>query len=322
MRYVSVAPDQLQLRIPVALPLAMLSAGIDVLHAQYLAPPVSPGRVVVSIHDIAFEHYPQFFPRTAIPQMRILVPLTARRACAVLTLSEFCKQDIVRRYCLEPDKVVVAGGAANPMFKPVHDGTRLRAIRTQYGIGNQFLLCVGNLQPRKNLKTLIAAYMKLRQADIVRHKLVVVGRKAWLYDDAFVAARNSGYSSELIFTGYVPDDDLVALYNAADAFVYPSIFEGFGLPPLEAMACGTPAITSNTSCFPEVVGDAAVMIDPLDTDALAQAITTVLLDANLRAHLRQAGMQRAKRYSWESTARIILSTYCNAMQRTSSSQVA
>src|SRR5205085_8562445 len=140
------------------------------------------------------------------------------RAAAVLTLSEYSKTTIVRRYCTPPEKVVVAPCAADPMFRPLHDEARLARVRERYGTGERFILCVGNLQPRKNLRTLIASYVKLRQADAVRHRLVLVGRKAWLHDEAFAAAGASGYDEDLIFTGYVPADDLVALFNAAELF--------------------------------------------------------------------------------------------------------
>ena len=179
-------------------------------------------------------------------------------------------------------------------------------MRERYGTGERFILCVGNLQPRKNLHTLIDAYVRLRRADATRHKLVLVGKKAWLYDDIFAAARASGYAEEIVFTGYVPDDDLVALYNAADLFVYPSIFEGFGLPPLEAMACGTPVIASNTSSLPEVLGDAALIVDPLDLERLACTMLTVLQDTELCAGLSVRGRKRTDAFSWQATARAIV----------------
>jgi glycosyltransferase involved in cell wall biosynthesis len=282
---------------------------IEVLHAHYAGPPVCPAPVVLSLHDIAYERYPQFFPHDLLRHLRAIVPPAIRRAAVVLTLSEFSKRDIVRRYCLPAEKVVVAGCAADPIFRPMQDEAHLAAVRAHYGTGAPFILCVGNLEPRKNLGTLIAAYLRLRRVDIIRHKLVLVGRKAWLYDDIFATARASGYADELVFTGYVPDEDLVALYNAADLFVYPSIFEGFGLPPLEAMACGTPVITSNTSALPETVGDAALMVDPLDGEALARAIAAVLGDAGLREQLSTRGRQRAGAFSWEATARIIRGVY-------------
>jgi len=299
----------LPLYTPVGLPLAIARERIDVIHVQYMASPLAPARVVVSVHDVAFERYPQFFTPGTVARFRTLVPLTVRRAAAVLTLSEYSKRDIVRRYCVPPEKVVVAPCAADPMYGPIHDAARLAAVRARYGTGDHFILSVGNLQPRKNLRTLIEAYVRLRQADATRHKLVLVGREAWLHDDIFAAARASGYADELVFTGYVPDADLVALYNAAEVFVYPSLFEGFGLPPLEAMACGTATVTANTSALPETVGEAALTVDPRDGEALAGALARLLGDGALRARLEREGLARAALFSWDDTARIILDTY-------------
>jgi glycosyltransferase involved in cell wall biosynthesis len=186
----------------------------------------------------------------------------------------------------------------------------LAAARARYGTGERFVLFVGALKPTKNLSTVIEAYVRLRRADATRHRLVLVGgTTAWLKEDITAAARASGYGDEIVFTGYVPDDDLVALYNAADIFVSPSLFEGFGLPPLEAMACGTPVVTSNTTSLPEVVGDAALMVNPLDAEELAGAMSAVLGDDALRAHLATRGLERAAAFSWEATARIVLEVY-------------
>jgi glycosyltransferase involved in cell wall biosynthesis len=312
MRCVELAPKNLQARILLSMPLALARERIDVFHAQYLAPPLCPSPVVVTVHDISYEHYPQFFTPAAVLQLRALVPLTVRRAQAVLTVSEFSKRDIVRRYRVPPERVFVAHGEADPIFHQFHNEGRLAYLRQRYGIGGRFILCVANLQPRKNLKTLIASYIKLRRADASRHKLVLVGRKAWLHDEIFAAACASGYSDDLVFTGYVPDEDLVALYNAADLFVYPSIFEGFGAPPLEAMTCGTPVVTTKTSSIPEVVGDAAILVDPLDTEAMAQAIATVLHNPDLQARLTARGLQRAAGFSWDTAARTIASVYHSA----------
>jgi len=309
MRRVVVRPHNPLVRIPLTFPLALARERIDVVHVQYVAPPVCPARVVVSVHDIAYERYPQFFTPGEVARFRALVPLTIRKAAAVLTLSEFSKRDIVRRYNVPPDKITVTYLAADPMFRPIHDASRLSAVREKYGTGETFILSVGNLQPRKNLRTLIDAYVRLRRAGVTRHKLVLVGKKAWLSDDIFAAARASGYAGELVFTGYVPGEDLVTLYNAADIFVYPSIFEGFGLPPLEAMACGTPVVCSNTSSFPEVVGDAALMVDPLDVDGLAEAMSRSLRDAALWTRLSARGPRQSTLFSWEHTARITLDRY-------------
>lgn len=297
-----------------SLPLSIARRRIDVLHVQYMAPLLCPGRIVVSVHDIAYERHPEFFTAESVAAMRAYIPRTIRRSTAVLTPSEYSRRDIVDFYGLAPEKIVVAPCAADPIFRSIRDQAALARILTRYHTGERFILCVGNVQPRKNLKTLIDAYVRVRRADATQHKLVMVGRKAWLYDDTFAAARASGYQDDLIFTGYVPDDDLVALYNAADLFVYPSLFEGFGLPPLEAMACGTPVVTSNTSALPETVGNAALTIDPLDVEALAQAMATVLNEEAVHAALSERGIKRASVFSWEATARIILDVYRESVQ--------
>jgi glycosyltransferase involved in cell wall biosynthesis len=311
MRRVVVWPRNPRVRLPVTFPLALARTQVDVLHVQYMAP-LYPVRTVVTVHDIAYERYPQFFPPVVTAGLRAVVPMTIRRAATVLTGSEFSKRDIVGRYHVLPEKVVVVPYAADPMFRPLRDEARLAAVRARYGTGESFVLCVGNLQPRKNVKTLIDAYVRLRRAGATRHKLVLAGRNVWLHDETFAAARASGFADELIFTGYTPDEDLVALCNAADLFVYPSIFEGFGLPPLEAMACGTAVITSNTSALPEVVGEAALTVDPLDAEALATAMAAVLSDADLRTWLGAQGLKRAAAFSWETTARTILEVYRHA----------
>jgi glycosyltransferase involved in cell wall biosynthesis len=312
MRRVVVEPYNPLIRMPITFPLALARERIDVVHVQYIAPPICSARIVVTVHDISYERYPHFFAPEAITQLRALVPLTIRHAATVLTVSEFSRQDIIRRYCVAQEKVVVAHGSADPVFHPIHDPAQFSAARERYGTGEQFILCVGNLQPRKNLVTLINAYVRLRQADATRHKLVLVGGKSWLYDDIFAAARDSGYIDDLVFTGFVPDDDLVALYNAAELFVYPSLFEGFGAPPLEAMACGTPVVTTNTSSIPEVVGDAALLVDPLDVEGMARAMAAVLDDHALRARLSARGLDRASAFSWDAAARTIVDVYRRA----------
>ena len=314
MRHIVVGSPNRFLRLPFAASLALLREQIDIVHVQIAAPLLFGARIVVTLHDISYERYPQFFTPEIVQKLRVTVPLTLRRAAAVVTDAEFTRQDIVRRYCVPPEKVVVAPLAADPIFRPLHDTARLAEVRARYGTGEHFILCVGTLEPRKNLKTVIEAYVRLRRADATRHRLVLVGQQGWLYDDIFAAARASGYEEDLVFTGYVPDQDLVALFSAADLFVYPSIFEGFGLPVVEALACGTPVVTSNTSSLPEVVGDAALMVDPLDVEELARVTATVLTDAGIRAWLSARGPQQAATFSWERTARIVLRVYQDVLR--------
>src|SRR5581483_108978 len=252
---------------------------------------------------------PQFFNPSDLRQLRLRVPLTLRRAAAVLTGSEFCKRDIARRYGVPSEKIVVAPYAADPIFRPIEDAARLDEVRTRYATGPRYILFVGVLKPNKNVKTLVEAYVRLRQADRVRHRLVLVGQQELLYGEMFARAREAGMAGDLVFTGRVSDQDLVALYNAADLFVQPSLFEGFGLPSLEAMACGTPVVTSTAAAIPEMVGDAALTVDPLDVEALAGAIATVLDDEALRRRMAARSIERAAMFSWETAARAALGVY-------------
>jgi len=296
-------------RFPLTSSLVLARTRVDVVHEQITAPFIFGTPLVVTIHDILHEHYPQFYPPNVLRDMRITTPLTVRRAAAIITDSEFSRQGIIRRYRAAPEKVVVAPLAPDPIYRPIRDPRRLHAVQERYGTGEKFILFTGALKPTKNLPRVLDAYVRLRRASAIHHRLVLAGGRAWEIDDLLTVARESGYGDDIVFTGYVPDEDLVALYNAADLFVQPSLFEGFGLPPLEAMACGTAVVTSNTSALPEVVGDAALMVDPLDVEALAAAMARVLTDADLRADLEARGLARAAQFSWERTARIVHDVY-------------
>jgi len=314
MRRAVVRPDRALIRVPFVLPLALARNNIDLVHVQYVAPPLCPSRIVVTVHDIAYDRYPQYFTRKEVLRFRLLVPSTVRRAAVVLTVSEYARRELIARYLLPPDKVVVAPNAVDPVFRPIDDPHTLDAVKARYGTGGRYILCVGNLQPRKNVRTLIDAYVRLRRSGVTRAKLVLVGKAAWLSDDIFAAARDSGYMGDLVFTGYVPAADLAALYSAAAVFVYPSFYEGFGLPPLEAMACGSPVVCSNAGALPEVVGQAALTVDPYSAAAIAAAVARVLMDSSLRETLRHAGHRRASSFTAESSAAIVFSAYRTAMQ--------
>lgn len=309
MHRMIVPPDNLPVRISLAIPLVALWSRFDLIHFEHMVPPYCPIPFVVSVHDISFERYPSFFQRQNVIKDRITMPLTMRNAVAVLTLTQFSKDDMIRRYRVPSSRVIVTGCGVDPAFMPIRDQSLLSQVRERYGTSDHFILSVGELQPRKNLQRSIQAYIRLRRSGAIHHKFVLVGRKAWLFDDTFAEARASGFENDIVFTGYVPDTDLVALYSAADVFVYPSLFEGFGLPPLEAMACGTPVITSNTSSLPEVVGDAAVMVDPLNVDALARAIRQLLCDDDERGRLSRQGIERARQFTWLDVGRTVMSTY-------------
>jgi glycosyltransferase involved in cell wall biosynthesis len=303
-------PHTPYIRIPFSLPLALYRTGVDLLHVQYTAPPWCPKPVVATIHDLSYEHFPELFTARERFFFKRTILHTARQAAAVLTGSEYSRQDIAQTYHVPPEKVIVTPYGFNQAFQPVRDSIKIEAIKKKYQIEQAYLLTVGNLQPRKNLPRLIRAYTRLReQVDDFHHQLVIVGKKAWLFEPVLREARHSRYVTDIIFTDYVPEEDLPILYSGATVFVYPSLFEGFGLPVLEAMACGAPVITSNTSSLPEVVGDAGIMIDPHDEQALAVAIQRIVADARRRAHLSEQGLQQAQKFSWRRTAELTLRTY-------------
>ncbi len=299
-----------RLPVPLASSLALLRARLDLVHVQFAAPLLCPTRIVVTVHDIMFDRHPEFFTPSDLAQLRARVPRTLRHAAAVLTVSEYSRRDIIRHYGLSPERVVVTPNAADPMFAPVRDPARLAMVRTRYGTGDRFVLFAGALKPNKNLPAVVDAYVRLRHADAIRHRLVLVGAQAnQIMDDVFAPARHSGYAADIVLTGHVPTDDLVALYSAAQLFVQPSIFEGFGLPVLEAMTCGTAVVTSSVTSMPEVAGEAALLVDPRDVDGLAEAMRHVLTNTALRQRLEIAGLQQASRFSWERTARLTLQVY-------------
>jgi glycosyltransferase involved in cell wall biosynthesis len=310
----STLPHTPLIRIPLTLSAELRRNPVDVLHVQFTSPPFSPCPVVVSIHDLSFEHLPQTFKWRSRKQLRITVRRSAREASQVLALSEYARQDIINSYQVNPENVSVIPLAAPAHFQPVTNEEELLRVRQTYGIENDYILSVGAIQPRKNLSRLVAAYSRLRRAKPAGKlpKLVIVGKCAWLYDETLRTIKELEVSDSVILTGYVPNKDLPALYSGAVCFVYPSYFEGFGLPPLEAMKCGTPVIVGDRTSLPEVVGDAGLLVDPFDVDALAAAIQKVINDSDLRAELSVKGVNRAKLFDWRQTARQTLAIYQKA----------
>jgi glycosyltransferase involved in cell wall biosynthesis len=310
----STLPHTPFIRIPLTLSAELRRKPVDVLHVQFTSPPFSPCPVVVSIHDLSFEHLPQTFKWRSRKQLQITVRRSAREAAQVIALSEYARHDIINSYHVSPEKVSVVPLAAPACFQPVRNEEELQRVRQTYGIENDYILSVGAIQPRKNLSRLVAAYSRLRRAKPAGKlpKLVLVGKCAWLYDETLRTIKELEVSDSVILTGYVPDKDLPALYSGAVCFVYPSYFEGFGLPPLEAMKCGAPVIVGDRTSLPEVVGDAGLLVDPFDVGALAAAIEKVINDSDLRGALSVKGLERAKLFDWRQTAQQTLAIYQKA----------
>jgi glycosyltransferase involved in cell wall biosynthesis len=288
-------------RIPLTLAAELRRRPIDILHVQYTAPPLAPCDTVVMIHDLSFEHIPETFKRRSWMQLRLTVRRTARSASHILTDSEYSRQDILRTYRLPPERVTTTPLAASSRFKPVRD----RGVLDKYGISGDYILAVGSIQPRKNIARLIRGYTRmLSQHSDNAPRLVIVGKRAWLFEDTIRAAAISSANDKILFTGYVPERELAALYTGALCFAYPSYFEGFGIPLLEAMRCGTPTITSDRTCFPEVVGDASLIIDPF-----AAGLWRMISDVALREQLRSRGFVQSSLFDWRKTARLTLDVY-------------
>lgn len=286
--------------------------GLDVLHISYNAPLRLPSAcaLVVTIHDISFEEHAEWFPRKLRAFLKWSVPRSARMARQVLTDTDCARDDLVRLYQLPASKIQVTPYAAEARYRPIVDADALTQVRAKYKTSDRFVLAVGNMQPRKNLARLIEAFAQAKQAYALPHKLVLVGQRLWRSDAVMAQARALG--DDIVLTGYVPDADLPMLYNAADVFCYPSLYEGFGLPVLEAMACGAAVITSNLSALPEVAGDAAHTVNPYAVAELVGALGETLRDPAYRARLREKGLARAKLFSWERTAAQTMDVYHRA----------
>ena len=301
-------PTNPVLRICVALPKLLRTLRPDILHCQYILPPGINTKSVVTIHDLAHEHYPQFSPRWEAVRMRRLVPWSARRATHIITDSEYSAADIAATYGISRNRITVAYLAAGARFQPRDKQSCKEHLKKSYNVCSPFILYVGRVQVRKNLVRLAEAYARVR-AQSPDLKLVIVGKPDLHYQKLLERIDELGIRDSVVLPGYVPVDDLPLFYNAAELFVFPSIFEGFGLPVMESMASGVPTITSRGSCLGEVAGDGALLIDPDSVDSIAEAILRVLQDGSLRRELVEHGLRRNASFSTKSFAATILRVY-------------
>ncbi len=305
------------LRLGVQLAMRVRQDRPDLLHVQYTAPVGCNVPVVVSVHDVSFLEHPEYFKRDRALQLQWTVRRTVQRAARVLTGSEFSRASILKVYGdLEEHKVVVVPNAAAPQFRPISRETATATVRERFKLRTPFLLSVGDLQPRKNQIGLIRAFARLVRAyPQLKHNLVLAGKGTWFTDRVREAAGESGVAERIQFIGFVSDPDLLHLYNACDLFVFPSFYEGFGLPALEAMACGRAVVCSNASALPEVVDGAAILFDPYAVDQMVRALADLLLDAELRTRMERLGLQRAAHFSWQRTAQRTLEVFYDVAER-------
>ncbi len=297
--------------------LAILSRGLDLLHGMAFATPLSCAcPTVVTVHDLSFLRYPGAFRRSNRAYLSFITRFSTRRAARVIAVSESTRQDVIALCGVPGDRVVVVPNGVTEEFCPAAPAA-VADFRVRKGLPERFILFLGTLEPRKNITRLLEAYALWLQEFATDGQpipaLVIAGSKGWFYDAIFARVRELGLVDRVVFPGFVPAEELPWWYRAAELFVYPSLFEGFGLPVLEAMACGTPTITSATSSLPEVAGDAALLVDPDDTRALAACIGRVLAEPELAAAMRSAGLSQASRFSWGRTAAETAAVYRAAL---------
>jgi glycosyltransferase involved in cell wall biosynthesis len=283
----------------------------DLLHVQYTAPLVCPVPVVATVHDVSFLEHPEYFPRTRAMQLRWSVGRTVERAARVLTGTEFSRSAILRGYPkLDPDKVVVVPIAAGGGFRQISREQAAVNVRKRFGASWPYILSVGDLQPRKNHIGLIAAYARMiRENPQFPHHLMLAGKPTWFAERVYAAAKASGVEDRIHFAGFVTDEELLHLYNGCEFFIFPSYYEGFGLPPLEAMTCGRAVACANTSATPEVVDGAGILFDPYSEAEIKRAMMDLIADAELRARMERLGQKRASHFSWQKTAEQVLAIY-------------
>ncbi|MDQ3249807.1 MAG: glycosyltransferase family 4 protein, partial [Chloroflexota bacterium] len=285
---------------------------LDLFHAtDFVLAPCTARRTLLTVHDLAFLFYPEAAMPSLHRYLNRVVPRSVRRADHLIADSSHTAHDLQAQWQVPAASITVVQGAVDhEQFQPVDDAQKLSAVRTRYGIGDApFILALSSLQPRKNFVRLIEAFHKARQAAKLPHRLVIGGGKGWLYETIFAKVEALGLLDQVIFPGFIADADLPALYSAADFFVYPSLYEGFGLPILEAQACGTPVLTADNSCLPEAAGEAALYVQAEDVDSIAGGLTRLAQDSDLRHRLRQAGLTNAAQFTWQRSAQQLLRAY-------------
>ena len=287
--------------------------GLDFLHSPVsVSPLLCRVKTVLTVHDLAFEHFPQYYTRLGVFYWRFAYRWACRRATRVLADSESTKRDLVRCMNVPEEKIRVVYPfvtMGNGAFSP----EKLDALRTRYNLPERFILHVGVPHARKNLATLVRAFQIIKQNGAIPHKLVLVGPEGWSFDSLRANIADSGMGDEVVLTGLIPDDDLPLMYQAADALVFPSMYEGFGYPPLEAMACGTPVIVSNSSSLPEVVGEAGLYADPLDPQDFAEKIMQLLTNHELAHRLKGLAVEQAQRFSKDRMAASLAGVYSEVL---------
>lgn len=293
-------------------PLDLVLGDIDLFHGlAFETFPCRSSRTVVTIHDTMFITDPRFLPESTVKRFTAVTARALARASAVIANSEFTKRELVERYGTDPDKISVIYLGVDERFGPERDPSMVASVRKKYGITNQYLLYFGNIEPKKNIIGILDAFALMRQTGRSDHVLVIAGRKTYpdYYRSLEERVRERDLAARVVFTDVVSQQDVRHLYGGADAFIFPSFYEGFGMPPLEAMACGIPVIVSDIPPLREVCGDAALLVDPACPDTMARAMSTALTDGAARASLVEKGLAHVTRFTWAEAAKKTIAVY-------------
>ncbi len=284
---------------------------IDVFHSpHYTVPFRAKVKKVVTFHDMTFFSHPEYHLKLKVQFFRRIIPRAAKMADQIISNSKNTKNEIIKFLNVDGQKITVTHFAIDKnRYKPIPKGQVKEQIKKKYDIKDEYILFVGTLEPRKNIASLVNNFFRLKENGLFPGKLVLAGGKGWGFSEIQKIIKDHHFGKDVLLVGYVPEDDLPFLFNGATVFVYPSYYEGFGIPPLEAIACGTPTITSNISSIPEIMGEAAVLINPQRSDRLYQSLSSLVQNKAERERLRKAGLQRAEHFTWEKTARETLEVY-------------
>lgn len=283
----------------------------DLAHGPvFIGPLSSPCPVVITLHDLSFLRFPELFRPANRLYLTLLTRASCRRARRLIAVSAHTAREAERLLGVPPERIDVVYHGVDPVFRPLPID-EVAAFRRRQELPERFILFVGTLEPRKNLVRLVEAFARIRDGRV---RLVLAGGRGWLYDELFARVEALGLREEVIFPGYVRNDELPLWYNAAELLAYPSLYEGFGLPVLEAQACGTPVLTSNLTSLPEAAGDGALLVDPHDVEALSVRLSRLLVDRPLREELRWRGLAHARSFTWEETARQTTRVYRRALE--------
>lgn len=303
-RWLTIAWHRFYLPVPVE----WFAGQLDLFHSpNFILPPTRQVKTLLTVHDLSFIRHPQGAVASLRKWLNQVVPASLARADHILADSESTKQDLIEIFNLKSADITVVGAGVEERFQPITDPVTLAAVRQRYHLPDSFILGLGTLEPRKNFTGLIAAFAQSPVRET--HHLVIAGGKGWLYDDIFAAAQTSPVADRIHLVGFVADEDLPALYSLAGIFAYPSHYEGFGIPVIEAMACGTAVVCANNSCLPEVAGDAALQVTATDTPALAEALAQLANNPELRAQAIQEGFRQARKFTWRAAAERLLAVY-------------